>query len=62
LWLIGEQRDLCAADRECAQGEYAGTVELAEGPNSLLFKLVGKNAESQGLALDLTNIICERVD
>jgi len=59
---VGPEVDLYAAKRECALGEYAGTVELAEGPNNLLFKLVGKHAESQGLGLDLTNIICERVD
>jgi hypothetical protein len=59
---VGPEVDLYAAERECALDEYVGTLNLAEGPNRLLFKLVGKHAESQGLGLDLTNIICERVD
>jgi len=59
---VGPEVDLYAAERECALDEYVGTVNLAEGPNRLLFKLIGKHALSQGLGLDLTNIICERVD
>ncbi|MFH1718514.1 MAG: hypothetical protein ABIF19_14255 [Planctomycetota bacterium] len=37
-------------------------LNLTEGPNRLLFKLTGKHPESQGLGLDLVNIVCERVD
>jgi len=59
---VGPEVDLYAAERKCALDEYVGTVDLAAGPNTLLFKLTGKHAESQGLGLDLTNIICERVD
>ncbi len=59
---VGPEVDLYAAKKERALGEYAGTVELAEGPNNLLFKLVGKHPDSQALGLDLTNIICERLD
>ena len=59
---VGPEVDLYAAERESALGEYVGTLDMAEGPNRLLFKLVGKNAESQDLGLDLINIICERVD
>ncbi len=59
---VGPEVDLYAAERECALDEYVGTLNLAEGPNRLLFKLVGKHEESQALGLDLTNIICERVD
>jgi len=59
---VGPEVDLYAAERECALDEYVGTIDLAEGPNKLLFKLIGKHSESQGLGLDLTNIICERVD
>ena len=58
----GPQVDLYADQRKPAPDQYVGTLNLAEGPNKLLFKLVGKNAESQGLRLDLTNIICERID
>jgi len=59
---VGPEADLYAAERECALDEYVGTLNLAEGPNRLLFKLVGRHEESQGLGLDLTNIICRRVD
>jgi len=54
--------DLYVAERQPALDEYVATLDLVEGPNKLLFKLVGKNEKSQGLGLDLTNIICERVD
>jgi hypothetical protein len=59
---VGPEVDLYAAEKEFALDQYVGTLDLAEGPNKLLFKLVGKNEESQGLGLNLTNIICERVD
>jgi hypothetical protein len=53
--------DLYAAERQRALDEYIGTLDLVEGANNLLFKLVGKNEESQALGLDLTNIVCQRV-
>jgi hypothetical protein len=59
---VGPEVDLYAAKRQRALDEYVGTLDLVEGQNSLLFKLVGKHEESQALGLDLTNIICERVD
>jgi hypothetical protein len=59
---VGPQVDLYAAERESALDEHVGTLDLIEGPNRLLFKLVGKHEDSQGLGLDLTNIICHRVD
>ncbi|TKJ39506.1 MAG: hypothetical protein CEE38_01905 [Planctomycetes bacterium B3_Pla] len=59
---VGPEVDLYAAERQPALGENVGTLDLAEGRNFLLFKLVGKHADSTGLALDLTNIICERAD
>lgn len=59
---VGPEVDLYAAEKEFGPDQYVGTLDLAEGPNKLLFKLVGKNEESQGLGLNLTNIICERVD
>lgn len=37
-----------------------GRLDLAEGRNNLMFKLVGKNEKSSGLGLDLVNIICVR--
>lgn len=54
--------DLYDVNRQPGLDENVATLDLAEGQNYLLFKLVGKNSESQGLGFDLTNIICERVD
>lgn len=58
---VGPAADLYAETRQRAASEDMGTLELAEGPNNLLFKIVGKNEKSQGQGLDLVNIICERV-
>jgi len=58
---VGPEVDLYAEKRQPALGQDLGTLELAEGPNHLLFKIVGRNELSQGQGLDLTNIICERV-
>ncbi len=54
--------DLYSSERQRALDEYVGTLNLVEGQNYLLFKIIGKNTKSQGLGFDLTNIICERVD
>jgi hypothetical protein len=59
---IGPAVDLYAAQRQRAPGQDLGTLKLAEGPNHLLFKIVGRNEKSQGQGLDVTNIICEKVD
>lgn len=59
---VGSVVDLYAEKRERALGQELGTLELAEGPNHLLFKIVGRNEKSQGQGLDITNIVCERVD
>jgi hypothetical protein len=37
-----------------------GRLELAEGRNNLMLKLVGKNPQSTGLGLDLVTVICVR--
>jgi hypothetical protein len=37
-----------------------GQLNLAEGRNNLMFKLVGKNEKSSGLGLDLISVICVR--
>jgi hypothetical protein len=37
-----------------------GRLDLAEGRNNLMFKLVGQNEKSSGLGLDLVNIVCVR--
>jgi len=57
---VGKMADLYGEKREKAPGLPLATLELEEGVNVLLFKLVGKNEKSNGLGFDLTNIICER--
>ena len=37
-----------------------GHLDLAEGPNNLMFKLVGRNEQSSGLGLDLIEVVCVR--
>ena len=59
---VGPIVDMYAEKRQHAANEHIGTLDLNEGPNNLLFKLVGKNEKSEGLGLDLTGIICERAD
>ena len=49
-------------ERELVLKEYVGTLELEEGNNNLMFKLVGKNEKAGGLGLDLRSIICERLE
>jgi len=58
---VGPEVDLYSEQRQPSQVEYIGTLDLEQGPNNLMFKLVGKNEQSQGLGFDLTSIICERV-
>jgi hypothetical protein len=57
----GPAVDLFSEKIERSEGEYVATLELEQGPNNMMFKLVGKNEKSQGLGFDLRSIICERV-
>jgi hypothetical protein len=59
---VGPAVDFYAEQRQRAPGQDMGTLKLAEGPNHLLFKIVGHNPKSEGQGLDVTNIICEKVD
>jgi hypothetical protein len=59
---VGPAVDLYAEKRQRALGVDLGTLDLVEGANNLLFKIVGKNERSEGQGFDLTNIICERVE
>ena len=59
---VGPVVDMYAEKRGHAPNEYIATLDLNEGRNNLLFKMVGKNEKSEGLGLDLTGIICERAD
>ncbi len=59
---VGPMVDFYAEARQRVAGVEMGTLELAEGVNNLLFKIMGKNEKSQGQAFDVINIICEKVD
>ncbi|MEN6429180.1 MAG: glycoside hydrolase family 172 protein [Phycisphaerales bacterium] len=59
---VGPRVELYAETRERSPGIEMGTLELAEGTNHLLFKIVGKNEKSQGQAFDVINVICEKID
>lgn len=58
---IGQAVDLYAETRLKATGLNMAEMDLQEGDNVLLFKLIGKNKKSAALALDLINIVCERI-
>jgi hypothetical protein len=58
---VGPSVDLYSLEQEEAKDVYVGNMMLEEGPNHLLFKIVGKNEKSSALGFDLTNIICELV-
>ncbi len=58
---VGPVADMYAKQRAQAIDQYVGTLDLVEGPNNLLLKLVGKHDDAGGVGLDLTNIICRRV-
>jgi hypothetical protein len=56
----GPVADFYAEKRQPALRADLGTLELDEGPNSLMFKVVGKNEESQGQTFDVMNVICKK--
>lgn len=58
---VGTAVDLYAEKRELAERMSLGTRMFPEGPANLMFKLVGKNPNSEGLGLDLIKIQCDRV-
>jgi hypothetical protein len=58
----GESVDLYSPQRERGQRMSLGTMALPEGPVNLMFKLVGKNEKSEGLAFDLITIQCDRLE
>jgi hypothetical protein len=53
--------DLYQASRAKSGRVSLGMMELEEGKNNLMLKLPGKNEKAAGLALDLIQIICRKV-
>jgi hypothetical protein len=59
---VGPEVDLYSDEKQPVDGEYVGTLDLEQGPNNLMFKLVDKNEKSELFGFDLVNIICERME
>ena len=54
--------DLYAAAKTRKNSISAGEIDLQQGPNQVFFKLIGKNAISSGMGLNLVTLILERAD
>jgi hypothetical protein len=58
---VGPEIDLYGDEAQPVRDQYIGTLDMKQGLNNLMFKLIGKNENSLGLGFDITNIVCERV-
>jgi hypothetical protein len=58
---IGERADLYARDRKKSEVIPMAELEMKEGDNRVMFKLIGKNSRSSGLGFDIYRIILEKV-
>ena len=57
---IGEPVDLYAEKPTLCEPIKLGVISAVEGPNHVMFKMVGKNEASKAMNFDLINIICEK--
>lgn len=57
---VGEPVDLFAPEVVRSPRLLLGSLELAEGNNNLMIKLVGKHERSTGLGMNLIEVICAR--
>jgi hypothetical protein len=57
---VADPVDLNAEKLEKSGRVLLGHLDLVEGGNNLMFKLVGQNERSAGLGLDLIQVICVR--
>lgn len=58
---IGDAADLYSAERKKTAEILMGELDLKEGDNRVMFKIVGKNEQSSGLGFDIYRIIFERI-
>lgn len=58
---VGNRVDLYSSARRKSRPLALGELDMAEGDNRVMFKLVGKNPQSSALGFDLYRIIFERV-
>ena len=56
----GPPVDLYAAERSRSGLTAMGTIDVDEGPATLMFKLVDKNEAAEGLSFDLSRIHCTK--
>lgn len=57
---IGTAVDLYSAERRRGSLRSLGTLDMSSGDNQVMLKLIGKNAASSGLGLDLVQLVFER--
>nr|MBA3713514.1 DUF2961 domain-containing protein [Pyrinomonadaceae bacterium] len=58
---IGQAVDLYSSERQKSAVIPLGELELKEGDNRVMFKVIGKNDQSTGLGFDIYRIIFEKV-
>lgn len=58
---IGPSVDLYSAKPVGLDRVLLGEFTAVEGGNGLMFKLIGKNAASAGLGMDLVNVVCVKI-
>ncbi len=56
---VGDAADLYSAERKKTLEISMGELDLSEGANRVMFKVVGKNEQSSGLGFDIYRIIFE---
>jgi len=59
---VGNEADLYSETMAVSEGITMGRLEFTEGKNQVMFKITGKNDNSEGLGFDLTNIIFDLVE
>lgn len=59
---VGDAADLYSAERRKTAEIQMGELDLSEGANRVMFKIIGKNEQSSGLGFDIYRIIFERIN
>ena len=59
---IGDAADLYSAERKKTAEIPMGELDLSEGANRVMFKVVGKNEQSSGLGFDVYRIVFEKLN
>ena len=59
---VGDAADLYAAERVKTPEISMGELDLSEGANRVMFKIVDKNERSSGLGLDVYRVIFEKIN